>query len=262
MGKRWKFAQETGNSRGPEDGAWRIGGQGVGKRGRGRAGNGRNQGQLPRHTTWAVTRDPGLRRVLHLVQCSAVIVLKSFLILNKGFRICILHRSHQLCSWPWKPVSRFSRKQSPRQKQMCYHVTEECTPEKQDRVRKGMTQEKRRTHRGVLQSQLKAGGNNDWCLDFPGCPQRGHLSTASHTYMCTGGWKRKEFILICLFFTLPQSESTKMSCKLLPLTSQVSGFSQQQPGKRKPGWTTLARAWPQHRSHRQQSTRPPTCSSS
>ena len=83
-----------------------------GSRSLGRAGTGRNQGQFPRHMTCELTRDPELRRVLRWVQCSAVIVLKSFPILSKVPHIFILHWSHQLCSQSWGRISRFSRKQS------------------------------------------------------------------------------------------------------------------------------------------------------
>lgn len=101
------------------------------------AGGGPGQGgtsQLPRHMTCELTGDPELRRVLGLVQCSAVIVLKSFPILSKVSHILILHWSHQLCSQSWERISGFSRKQSLRQKQKCYHIIEEQNPEKQHRV--------------------------------------------------------------------------------------------------------------------------------
>ena len=87
-----------------------------GSRSWGRAGTGRNQGQLPRHMTCELTGDPELRRVLGLVQCSAVIVLKSFPILSKVSHILILHWSHRLCSQSWERISGFSRKQSLRHK--------------------------------------------------------------------------------------------------------------------------------------------------
>ena len=126
-----------------KEGVWGRGGWGQGSRSWGSAGTGRSQGQLPRHMICELTRDPELRRVLHLVQCSAAIVLKSFPILSKVSHTFILHWSHQLCSQSWERISRFSIKQSLRQKQTCYHIAEEHTPEKQHRACKGPTQEKR-----------------------------------------------------------------------------------------------------------------------